>query len=225
MLKDARNYPDFLQKPQGGLWFPNEITSMARPTKGDVLAELERVGSFEYVLVVFSGHGVLRADGATELELRVGQTLGLDQLYLATPGQTLIIDCCRMPEPTVRAVRAAEELLKGLPSLRPEACRKSYEERIALAGRGRTIMYACSRNQWSYDNSETGGVYSHSLLSAGNDWVGAQSSPLWGAQSVLSVVQAHDAASPQVQRHTQGKQIPQIEKPRSGPYFPFCVVA
>lgn len=225
VLKDADNYHEFLQQSHGGLWYRSEITAMPRPARGDVLAEIARFRYYDYVLVVFSGHGSLRQDGSTVLELRQSQEVTVDELRLSTPGQTFIIDCCRVMGVAPRMLRAAEELVKGIPSLRPEACRRAYEQQIGLAGRAQIVMYSCSPGEHSIDDSNAGGFYSSSLLSAGDDWMHAHTSPGWGEYGVLSVAESHETAASQVRIRTQGRQTPQIVKPRSGPYFPFCVVA
>jgi hypothetical protein len=49
---------------------------------------------------------------------------------------------------------------------------------------------------------------------------------VWGNQNsraVLNVVQAHGLAAPVVTYQSNGKQNPEIERPRTGPYFPFAI--
>lgn len=200
---------------------------MSRPSRGDVLAELERCRGYDYVLLIFSGHGYLSSSDSTTLGLRLNQEVSVGDLTLSHLGQAMIIDCCRVRiTPPVRIRRAAGELIEaGMPNLNPAACRQRYEEQLMNSGRELLVLYACSANEKAGDDGEKGGIYSSSLLQVANEWVLDQQRFHWDEYRILSVVEVHTKAVPLVQQLRPSRQTPYIQKPRSGPYPPFCVVA
>ena len=79
--------------------------------------------------------------------------------------------------------------------------------------------------QVSEDDSERGGVYSYNLIGCAEKWAENNETNTNFNFDIMSVLAAHDNAKRAVERIEGDDQTPQIEKPRSMPYFPFCIVA
>ncbi len=234
VLKDMQAYQAFLKSPQGGLWQDGEVKPMTRPTTRSLQGELDLLEYYDYALVVFSGHGdYVRSEGTTCLDLGAGQEIDSRKLIGVAPKQTTIFDCCRKyrVEVVLRGMlEGIERMAKALTTINPADCRRLYDERIAVCAEEPIVMWACSVNEYSNDDSEHGGVYSYALLGGARDWFEGrrQTVDTRSNYDILSVVQAHEEARARVVRRTAGKkhpQNPQIEKPRSGQYVPLAVIA
>jgi hypothetical protein len=224
VLRDVQNYRSFLLSPVGGSWREPEISSMGRPSAADVRSEARTWRTYDYVLAVFSGHGCTK-QGSTWIELREGYEIDSNDLRLSTTKQTIILDCCRRPVEPAR-MRALDEKVakKAAPTLHAADCRKYYDERIEECPTELVVMYACSVGELAGDDSQRGGTYSYSLLQASRAWAGDSTTDTSEKYNILSVVRAHEGAATLVSS-VRPQQTPQIEKPRTGPYYPFCIVA
>ena len=228
VLKDVENMRRFLTSPVGGLWNDSEeIIHHPRPTVNGLRKAIAWWHLFDYVLVLFTGHGHFCPDRrSTILALRKGEEIDVAELRLKAGRQTLIIDCCREQHRGLIALSAAnEKFARTVPEIHPARCRKYYDHSLEQCPEELVEMYACNVDEKAGDNSSVGGVYTHNLLDASNDWVRNSSVDTTLQYDTLSVVQAHDLAIPRVTQERGLRQEPNIVKPRSGPYFPFCIVA
>jgi hypothetical protein len=229
--RDAANYRRFLLSPAGGAWEEAELAHLRKP---DIFAVQRAVGKLtssgcEYALVIFSGLGSFsKRLNSTILHLREGHSIDSSELRLRGVGQTLIIDSCRkVPAERPLLSEAAPDLLKSMAGLSRAECRRCYDAEIAKCGRELIVMRSCSNGEYSYD-SPVGGYYSSSLMEAATGWaVNVREGPDTGMRCrALSVVAAHALATPLVRSKSGERQTPpEPDKPRSGSYFPFCVVA
>jgi hypothetical protein len=87
------------------------------------------------------------------------------------------------------------------------------------------VLYSCASGQLSEDDSQRGGVYSYNLIDCAEKWANNNETNTNFNFDIMSVVAAHNIAKSSVERIEGDNQTPQIEKPRSTPYFPFCIVA
>ena len=223
VLKDVEHYRAFLLSSIGGLWRRSEVVEMSRPSAAAVRQEVKTLPTYDYVLVIFTGHGWYSTDlESTVLTLRRGQEIDSAELRLATASQTLILDCCRRKHPGMPEVRSLiADMAKAAPAIHPDDCRKYYNRRIRECGSELVVMHACEAGEAAGDDSQKGGVYSYNLLRSSKAWAGTSPVDTSENYAILSVVQAHGATVPLVRQ----SQTPHIEKPRTGPYYPFCVVA
>lgn len=226
VLKDVVNYQSFLTSPIGGLWFGSEISAMNRPSAADVRSKMKELSNSDYALVMFCGHGWhSTAVGSTCIVLREGQEIDSAELRLTNTSQTLVLDCCRKKGPWTPTARVLDErLAKAMPRINPDDCRKYYDKRIEECDGGLVVMYACSIGEFANDDSEKGGLYSFNLLNGSKGWARSSTVDTSSKADILSVVGAHDQAATLI-RESGGRQTPHIEKPRTSPYFPFCIVA
>lgn len=226
VLVDVREYTAFLTSPLGGAWFDSEIVCLDRPTVDDVLRKVDVAKSVDYSLVIFVGHGYYCSRRkSTIVELRPGVELDSMELRSGTTRRSIILDCCRK--------RAFEDLSESRSSLKFAAakplsttnCRIVYDNIAMACSKGILVAFGCSIDETCGDQSSRGGYYSSSLIGACRTWYEDATSPRPGNYKSLSVVEAHDLAVPLVNRLSGGTQNPEIEKSRTGPYFPFAVMA
>jgi|SRR5580704_11111609 hypothetical protein len=224
---DVQNYKSFLTGPTGGLRQPSEVEEMRCPRAYDIRRKMDSLLAQDYVFIVFTGHGWHSDDlDSTILQLCDGQEIDSAELRLAATKQTLILDCCRKRSkgPPLTEARDAMKFAKSGPTINPSECRKYYDKRIEDCPIGQVIMYSCGIDELSNEDDQRGGFYSYYLLEASREWVRNSTTDTSGDYSIRSVASAHDAAVPLVERRGLG-QTPHIEKPRTAPYYPFCIVA
>ncbi len=227
VLKDVENYRSFLLSAIGGSWWGSEIVAMSRPSVAELRLKVKVLPAFDYVLIVFTGHGYHSTIlDSTVLKLRKGQEIDSAELRLAATRQTFIIDCCREKHLGVPEVIALREMLaKAASRFHPEDCRRYYDKRIQECASDLVTMYACDTDEKAGDDDKRGGFYSYSLLESCKNWAENSTVDTSRQFDTLSVVSAHNATEPRVKRLSETRQNPQIRKPRTGPYYPFCVVA
>ena len=231
VLRDVDNYKSFLTNACGGLWSYSDIDHISRPSINEVRLAMRKLEGSGYALVVFTGHGWYSTDlDSTILTLKAGQEIDSVELQKGASKQTIILDCCRkkfagIPLDESNLIKASAAVLNRASSrLNAELCRHYYNEKIKTCDQGTTILYSCSSGEKSQDNSQRGGLYSYNLIDFAESWADNGEFDLTNSYYTLSVVKAHEGATELVQRKRRD-QNPQIEKPRSAPYFPFCVAA
>ncbi len=223
--QDVSNYESFLISPIGCAGHKTEIRKLFRPSVLQVRQVLKQLSGIDYSLIIFTGHGSALTPYSTILELRRKEELDSRELRNATKKQTIILDCCREPSDiSIFFEKGIEKRAKAI-AIHPDRCRYYYDSQIEGCGNEVVVMYACSFGQKAYDNSAQGGIYSSYLIAGARWWSDGVEIGMNRSYSILSVVDAHEEADISTFKHTGYKQKPVIEKPRSGPYFPFCVVA
>lgn len=222
VYKDETNYKRFLQRPHGGVWYEKEIRIMERPRRYEVQNAIGELRYCDYALVVFSGHGCYSSrTQSTWLELRDGEEIDSNELRQGSAKQTVILDCCRVIARELPAiVEKAAEFRAAVSADDMVRSRFYYDNAIAKSPNGLVVLHACDINETAGDDSKRGGYYSCNLIENAEAW--ARSTTI---QATLSVVAVHQSAATAAQRQSGNRQNPQIEKPRSGPYFPFSIVA
>ena len=105
-----------------------------------------------------------------------------------------------------------------------ETCKRLYLDAVERCPQSTVKMLSCSLGEVSYDTG-SGGRYNSSLFDCVADWVeGERSRPSY-TTGVLSIAAVHDCAAEATKKKSGGQQNPDIEKPKTGPYFPFAVFA
>ena len=102
-----------------------------------------------------------------------------------------------------------------------QKARRYYDEQLLKCPRGLVVMQACDIDETAGDDEKKGGYYSYSLIACAEDWENQQNGYV---EKCMSVVACHNGARSRVQSLSGGNQNPQIEKPRSMPYYPFAVI-
>lgn len=218
--QDVTQYKGFFLSNLGGAWEPEEIEVLVCPYAFQVDAALKKLTLADYSMVVFCGHGYSRKSGATMVELRANCDYDSIKFNQGARKHTVILDCCRaIYEPIFESSQERYDLKDSMEhSTARNQARKRFENAVQSCPPGLVILYACSIGETAGDDEIKGGVYSHALRSAAIGWGKATT----GVEAA-SVVQVHNSAAQIVCQETGGHQNPQITKPRSVPYFPFCV--
>jgi len=161
---DMQNYRLFLQSDTGGAWRPNEIDTLVDISKYKLINKINILKSeaYDYVVVLFSGHGGQIRE--TELELnKDGETIGESYLRSIAKRQLNIYDCCRCYPQPVTESRLIENRFEALAKSERINIRQKYENRIMMAIPQEVSLYSCSVGQSSYD-SKDGGIYLQNLI-------------------------------------------------------------
>ena len=218
--QDVTRYQCFFTSIQGGAWKSDEIKTLICPEPWEVALALSELKSAEYSMVIFCGHGYSRKNGTTMVEPYKDCDYDSNNFNQGAERHTVILDCCRVVyEPVSESVlnhyefRASSDHSAAL-----QHARDVFDDAVRRCPSGLVVLYACSKGETAGDNEETGGVYSHALRSAA-----LQLSKTLSASKTESVVRVHNDAAQAVRHETGGHQNPTITKPRSEPYFPFCV--
>jgi Caspase domain len=224
---DLDHYSAFLQSSLGGAWRRDEITTLMSPSEFAVRSGVAELKSADYSFVLFSGHGYYSSSSSsTIVALRDNVELDSSVLRVGASKHTLLLDCCRVEWPS--ATTAADSLAKAIResiSLDATECRKYYDERIRECPSGIVVLHSCAINETSGDRSDLGGVYSANVIKGAEQWSRNDRFDTSENYYIRDVPAAHEAALPAVKQLSGGRQNSQIEKPRSGKYFPFAIVA
>ncbi|MTI82405.1 MAG: caspase family protein [Firmicutes bacterium] len=224
---DVNNYTSFLKSALGGTWYNNEITHLNRPSKLDTNNAIKDISSCDYSLIIFCGHGFYSASReSTILQLRKNEEIDFLDLKNEAKKRTIILDCCRKVEKDIiTEERMIAKFSEAKAELNPLECRKFFEKQLEKCHNGIVVGYACSKNETAGDSQSKGGYYSYSLLKSATEWCETNNIDLTRKWSKLNIAEAHNASIKNVSRLSGGTQTPEIDKPRSGPYFPFAIMA
>jgi hypothetical protein len=199
---------------------------MNTPKLYDVKQAIQRLKYVDYAKIIFSGHGRYSpSHKSTMLALNKDEEIDSAEFRGACRKQTTILDCCRAVANVIPEERRLIRLAEAVAQLNPNACRQYYDERIEMCDQGFIIMYSCSEYEKSYDDSEKGGYYSYKLIESVDTMQIPNSTDILTRNKFFSVAEAHDIAKERVITLSRDNQHPQIEKTKSGPYFPFAVMA
>lgn len=224
---DVAKYQDFFKTALGGGWYSHEIQHLDRPTKTAVIETVKKLSTLDYSIIIFCGHGWYSSvDNSTVLELKNGQELSEMELRKNGAKRTIILDCCReiYNESILESAMEVFAMERDANLLSIDKCRRFYEKAITKASTGLIVAHACSLDETAGDNSQSGGLYSESLRISANKWR-KNNTVSSDNYSILSIVATHKTAAEHVKVRSGGRQNPQMEKPRSLPYYPFAIIA
>ena len=227
---DVRNYNRLMLSPEGGAWEAGEIKHLDRPSSLEVRLWIADCSLHDYAFVMFTGHGwYSTTDQDRVLDLRKGESITSNELLVGTKKRTLILDCCqkehressRKKRAEMTALMANEA--RQFRTANREACKQLFFNAVAQAEMGFVRMCSCTKGEVSRDDDQTGGYYNSSLIDVADQWALQQAKNTWGGNASLSVAAAHEPAAQATRERSFNFQNPTIEKPKSGPYFPFSV--
>lgn len=226
---DITRYQNLLTSAEGGGWESHEIKPMDRPSAKEVRDWLASNTWHDYVLVMFSGHGCYSApDKDRVLELRKGENMLSNDLRVGAKRRTVILDCCQKvyPESFKAQIQAFAERAEIQRTANRAACQKHFADMVQAAPTGIVMMTSCAIGEVSTDDDARGGRYNGSLMECVEGWILTQKKQKPGTTPAsLSVVASHECAAERTRKLSEDQQNPGIEKPKTGPYFPFAVFA
>lgn len=226
---DVRNYERHLLSPTGGAWGTNEITILHSPFPSDVRRWTQDHKDTDYTFIMYTGHGAYSlTDHDQILELRPGQRMLGQELRDTAKRRTVIMDSCQVYEQPLVKSRFDEAIAANAQqrTLDPERCRRKFFADVSEAPNAVVALHSCAKGESSYEDDETGGFYNSSMIGSIVDWVRTQSSSNGRDPAALSVIGAHNAATPKTTNRSEGRQHPTIiMRPKSGLIFPIAVYA
>lgn len=232
---DKRDYLDFFHLPEGGYWQNEDIQIYDNSaTLQQIRSQLISVEAdyYDYIVIVFSGHGCANRFGETYFELSQGHEASLsDFMNLRNiTGSTrylMIADSCRTIPRFQQGGRIEVHRRLFTESrdndVYKERCRQLYDEAFnQLPARTFCIGYATSLGQDAIDLGNRGGLYSQSLLQATKNEI-ARVKRLHQDDMVILFREVHQVAVNNVSLDTHGQQIPDYES-SNGAEPPFAIV-
>ena len=171
---DIINMKAILKSLKGGAWDDSEIEVLKNPTRSEILSKIK--GSYDYVIIQYSGHGFEYSNQGTQLYLSKTESIGLDEINknFTSPKKFYFIDCCRHVEYTIeKAVESSliENIIEFSNNKR-RIIRNRYERIINSCEDGISIIYSCSKNE-SADEDENGlgGIFTLSFIRIANSLI------------------------------------------------------
>lgn len=218
VLKDMRNYKNYLLSNHGGAWPINHIFSFITPSKIELKKLLSKLdGNIDYLVFVFVGHGAYDSEiYETVMELKTGEILKESELPTNILRRLVILDCCRKPSEDNHPLR--EDFSERV-FLSEQASRKLYAkkfiQKLLRSQTGLIKVYSCGINQEADDSSSLGGIFSYNFLKSceGN--------------LDLTVTEVFVNCEEKVTLQSKTKQIPEIFINRGikEPSFPFYIAS
>ena len=217
-VQDNTNYRKFLTSFAGGEWHASEIRSLRNPTKLQVEQTRQTfMKGADYTFTIFSGHGCINEldNNMQYAELSDGD-ISIRKLLTDSKRQTIIFDSCRGIErfESDEISKAIKEDVKmfaaGL------STRAAFNNSIATAEAGLTVLYSSSRDQSSED-SEDGALYLLSLLRVTEEWLDET------IEGVFDLKSAHDSACDYIEEHFFTIQEPAMNREKRKRHFPFAI--
>jgi len=205
---DICSYYDFFTSPVGGNWCNDEIEILESPTKRQLFKRIDEIDNadYDYVITIFSGHGMEVDDDIVLTINGEGEDIVLDDLTNLSEKQLLIIDCCRVSyalQPVDLTSITSETTAF---SMSRDPIRKAYEECIEKAMPQEVILFACNEGETSTDTvDENTRSYSQHLLDATQEALAGTRSPF------ISVNRAHSWAAALMRENPFVRQRPQIQ--------------
>ncbi len=198
---DHRAYRYYLQSDTGGAWRSDEIIPVRQTIAAADLEEILALGAtFDYALVVFTGHGFVGLEnGVTYCCINDSESIPCGSLETGATRQLTIIDGCRLttslaPYRQVGKTVIGEAHDEARARRYRAACRAAYDELVARAPVGTGFIYACSPDTAAGD-TRAGGLFSSSLIEVASDWASSIGSETGEVTDWLSVGDAFTATT------------------------------
>ena len=164
--KDVNNFVEYLKSPKGGAWYENEILPLLNENKNTILTAINNVDSkYDYVLVVFSGHGnysfILDKRRLYTNENEYFYETDIQGLALK---QMTIIDSCACIEREISEefrIKSFSALMEGADLTKDY--RKLFDDWIISCPNQSISLYSCEKGEESSDTGN-GGLYAYNLI-------------------------------------------------------------
>lgn len=232
---DKRNYLDFFHLPEGGNWQNEEIKIYDNTaTLQQIRSLLITMGAnyFDYIVIVFSGHGCTNREGETYFELSHGHIVSLSDFkalrnITVTTRYLMIADSCRSI-PRYQQGGRLEVHRRLFTESRDnneykERCKQLYDEAFAQQPASCfCIGYATSFGQDAIDISNRGGLYSQALLLSTKNEIERAKRDQQG-DCIISFREVNQLAKDSVPLQSNGQQVPDYDF-TYGAEPPFCVI-
>jgi hypothetical protein len=204
---DLERFSSFLKSDRGGAWRADELEIYQDISKAKLVGKIIdwKKAAYDYVIVMFSGHGGQIRETVLELN-KDGEEIEESALRSIATRQLTIYDCCRsFPQMTSESLLAENTFAAYMKS--ESKVRARYEKRIMDAIPQQVRLYSCSVGEVSYDTKD-GGVYLKNIIQAAAN--------ISGEFKLIGM--AHQEAEEPTLRHSQsendGEQHPEAVLPK-----------
>ncbi|KGC89758.1 caspase domain protein [Burkholderia pseudomallei] len=223
---DMKLYESFLKSPLGGAWHDDEVIVLRDPSKAAVEAAIRAQQSADYSFTAFCGHGRhIGNPGSTHILISQGVEIDSNILRTGSLKHTLILDCCRVVQPTIVMDSVLAKRAATGPTLSADECRAYFDKRITECAKGLVVMHSCGINETAGETSNEGGYFSSATVRESKKWHQDSNVDTTKNYNVLSVSGVFDLATENVRTRSGRRQNPVIEKPRVEKHFPFAIIA
>lgn len=208
--QDLDAWKGYLQSRAGGQWRPDEIITMIRSAKEQVLRAVSDAAVADYAIVCFSGHGDVVRDrygfSCTRAYLDDATVMMEDELNPGNDRCTLFMDCCRHPveEPSISI--GLDSFAESF-SLRRDT-RRIFDSAVAHCEKGFVKVYAAGYDESAADAKS----FTRTLIGVAEEWAGEN-------MGVLTLKEAIPLAS----NGLDPQQNPVYNAGRRLGHFPFAV--
>lgn len=208
--KDINHIQVFLKDIVGGAWNSDEIEVHINPKLSSLKLALAiyKLHSYDYMMVFFTGHGGHKRQQTYVQINNDKELIAQSELENLCKKQINIYDCCRSEIETLTESRSSMSMEShkfgdSLKLTRLEA-RRLYENQIERAKPQQLILYSCSLNEYSQDESY-GALYLTNLLRDASTFENCQ---YYGKRFKIAL-ESHNNAAIRVKRDNRDKQNPQ----------------
>lgn len=223
---DIKNYKRFLCSIQGGYWFESEIRTLSKPSKRQLLDEIQSaIREADYLFLTFSGHGYMQKINPqylpptekerTMLCINDSETISIAEINPAMKN-FLIADSCRGVEDLEKALLFEDTLRAAYVKSREETSRELFDAAVMKAEAGQVIAYSCGVNEAAGEDKNRGGYFSAAMIEC------ARSLTESGLQRAVCGNEVFDLAFGKVKRQA-ALQNPEYSPGRRLHHFPFAV--
>ena len=208
--KDIDHIQIFLKGIIGGAWNSDEIEVHINPTLASLklAIAIDRLMGYDYMMVFFTGHGGHKRQQTYVQINNQKELIAQSELENLCKKQINIYDCCRSE---IEELNEAQTRFKAeaydsaiSPTLSRMEARKLYEDQIQKAKSQQLILYSCSLNEYSQDESY-GALYLTNLLKDASKFNNCQ---YYGNRFKVALESHHNAAI-RVKADNRDKQNPQ----------------
>jgi hypothetical protein len=164
---DIQNMKNHLESLEGGAWFDSEIKIFENPTKQELKNEL--VGSFDYIILQYSGHGFEYRDDGTFFDINQNENISLNTLHswITASRRFYFFDSCRQIQRKLREIKKSMSMdsYNFSESDLIAKYRKKYERIIENCETGVSVIHSCSLHESANeDQGGKGGAFSYSYF-------------------------------------------------------------
>jgi hypothetical protein len=163
---DIQNMRKHLVSLEGGAWFDSEIKIFENPSKQELRTEL--AGSFDYVILQYSGHGFEYTEDGTYFDINPQENISLNTLHswITASKRFYFFDSCRQIQKRVREfIKSMSMDSFNFARSDIEQYRKKYEGILENCETGVSVIHSCSLHESANeDQTGKGGAFSYSYF-------------------------------------------------------------
>ena len=221
---DEKNYLSFFKSPEGGAWEDEEINVYRDNFRFEFFAQhmrmLKDAGiAYDYMVLVFCGHGCIDKDGEKWIEIRPDRTYGSDislsQIRTICDGiRTLFISdaCLALYTGALRKTLLFSQLNEDVKydAEYHQRCQELYNQYVSQTPDGIFLAALAASPGEEAEDTGRGGLYSLALLEAAKECISGRTETVKTYGEMIDFCTIHSIASLVVARQSIDKQHPSM---------------